>query len=235
MCISANRFRYSAFGREANRTLKDIKVPSVEDVPNWVQRVNMGKFDQRDEPISSRKLPVPTIQEYTRLDELFTVKNGLASGGLVERDKRDQGLVMYIRPAATHLRTRRSFIKESSVVASQIHPPGTLFVSTNGEGSHTYSYVSTEKIVANSDVAVLLPKAKMSLEMKMFYSRCISANRYLFSYGRKPKGEKLKRLMLPKFSERLDSEVSKFMRSLRFSSTAFSEKLTGEQADAPNA
>ena len=35
-CIEANRFRYSTYGREANRTLKTIKVPSIESVPEWV-------------------------------------------------------------------------------------------------------------------------------------------------------------------------------------------------------
>lgn len=36
LCIEANRFRYSTFGREANRTLKTILVPSLESVPSWV-------------------------------------------------------------------------------------------------------------------------------------------------------------------------------------------------------
>lgn len=35
LCIEANRFRYSTFGREANRTLKNILVPKRECVPEW--------------------------------------------------------------------------------------------------------------------------------------------------------------------------------------------------------
>lgn len=37
LCIEANRFRYSTFGREANRTLKTLRVPALEDVPAWVE------------------------------------------------------------------------------------------------------------------------------------------------------------------------------------------------------
>lgn len=37
LCIEANRFRYSTFGREANRTLKYLTVPAPECVPVWVQ------------------------------------------------------------------------------------------------------------------------------------------------------------------------------------------------------
>lgn len=36
-CIEANRFRYSTFGREANRTLKYLLVPALESVPAWVE------------------------------------------------------------------------------------------------------------------------------------------------------------------------------------------------------
>lgn len=37
LCIEANRFRYSTFGREANRTLKQLMVPTRGSVPPWVK------------------------------------------------------------------------------------------------------------------------------------------------------------------------------------------------------
>ena len=37
LCIEANRFRYSTFGREANRTLKYLRVPAPEHTPTWVK------------------------------------------------------------------------------------------------------------------------------------------------------------------------------------------------------
>jgi len=37
LCVQANRFRYSTFGREANRTLKNIEVPNLELLPHWVE------------------------------------------------------------------------------------------------------------------------------------------------------------------------------------------------------
>jgi hypothetical protein len=36
LCIEANRFRYSTFGREANRTLRHLQVPALASVPAWV-------------------------------------------------------------------------------------------------------------------------------------------------------------------------------------------------------
>lgn len=36
ICIRANRHRYGAFGREANRTLKTLLVPERNEKPSWV-------------------------------------------------------------------------------------------------------------------------------------------------------------------------------------------------------
>lgn len=37
LCIQANRFRYSTYGREANRTLRYLEVPQPSEVPEWVE------------------------------------------------------------------------------------------------------------------------------------------------------------------------------------------------------
>lgn len=39
LCIEANRFRYSTYGREANRTLKTLAVPKLRAVPAWVNGI----------------------------------------------------------------------------------------------------------------------------------------------------------------------------------------------------
>src|SRR5437763_9141609 len=36
LCIEANRLRYSTYGREANRTLKNILVSALESLPPWI-------------------------------------------------------------------------------------------------------------------------------------------------------------------------------------------------------
>ena len=64
LCIEANRFRYSTFGREANRTLKKLLVPTVESVPDWVH----GTTER-------------TIKDlHLQLDVLSTTKNGEGEG-----------------------------------------------------------------------------------------------------------------------------------------------------------
>ena len=46
LCIEANRFRYSTYGREANRTLRTLLVPSLESNPAWVFKAAAKALDE---------------------------------------------------------------------------------------------------------------------------------------------------------------------------------------------
>ncbi len=132
-----------------------------------------------------------------RLDELFDVRNGIASTSLHVSLSETLNSVPYLRPASTQQRTIAGWVKKYEVGEDNIYPPETLFVSTNGEGSHSYAYVSQFDFACNSDVSVLIPKRDMTLHEKVYYARCITMNRFKFSYGRKPKGNRLKTVELP--------------------------------------
>ncbi|MFL9955302.1 restriction endonuclease [Paraburkholderia nemoris] len=133
----------------------------------------------------------------TKLDDLFIVKNGIATTDLNVLLRQEADAIPLIRPASTQLRTLAGWVSRANVKQQNIYPAESLFVSTNGEGSHTYAYVSQFEFVPNSDVSVLLPRVPMTLLEKIFYARCITLNRFLFSYGRKPKGDRLKNIALP--------------------------------------
>lgn len=46
LCIETNRFRYSTFGREANRTLHLLLVPKIEAIPSWVNGIAKKSLDE---------------------------------------------------------------------------------------------------------------------------------------------------------------------------------------------
>lgn len=48
MVIKENRFKYN-YGRQANKTLKDIMVPDIKDIPKWVNAVEIPNFDKEKE------------------------------------------------------------------------------------------------------------------------------------------------------------------------------------------
>lgn len=132
-----------------------------------------------------------------KLEDLFEIRNGVVSSGLSITANPAEGRIPYLRPASTQQRTISGWVLETELGKKNIYPEDTLFVSTNGEGSHSYSYVSRFRFACNSDVSVLLPKRELTLNEKVYYARCITMNRYKFSYGRKPKGDRLRQIELP--------------------------------------
>jgi hypothetical protein len=202
LCITANRFKYSSHGREANRSLESLLVPSISEIPKWVNEVSFTDSVLKDDHKLGSKKPYDVYQnKNVPLSEIFEVKNGVVTAHL-KKFEHSQGnhMVAIVRPSSTQDTSVIEGVNRSEISPSHIYPRGTLYVSTNGQGSHTYSYVSTFDFVPNSDVAILIPKREMGLAEKLFYAKAISLNRRLFSYGRKPKGDKLKNLSIPLFA-----------------------------------
>ncbi|MCE0450700.1 restriction endonuclease subunit S [Brevibacillus sp. AF8] len=43
-CLRANKYRFN-YGRQANRTLKDILIPSPDEIPAWVNSLNLVSLE----------------------------------------------------------------------------------------------------------------------------------------------------------------------------------------------
>jgi hypothetical protein len=44
-CLRANKYRYN-YGRQANRTLKDILIPGLDEIPPWVEETMRELVDE---------------------------------------------------------------------------------------------------------------------------------------------------------------------------------------------
>lgn len=199
-CISANRRRYSTHGREANRSFEGLLVPSRDDVPAWVATLKSDKPKFHSDYKANAGSTSSSQAKLVRLDELFDVESGvLVSDGHRSEVRDSDQMLPYLRPSRTQTTSFVEYVDSNSVDVEHQYPRHTLYVSTNGQGSHTYSYVATEAFIPNTDVSVLLPKRTMGLQEKLYYAALITANRPRFSYGRKPKGERLKSILLPEF------------------------------------
>lgn len=138
------------------------------------------------------------VKHQMRLDDIFYMYNGVTSSSVeVQEDKLSDNYLPYVRPSKRQSTSYAGFVGSNTVRDEKKFPMDTLYVSTDGAGSHTYAYVSIENFIPNSNVVVLEPKYNMDLETKLLYAAYITANRFKFSYGRKPKGERLGELLLP--------------------------------------
>ncbi len=201
-CIRANQYKYS-YGRQANATLSDLPIPTLDSIPQYVLSISIKEYGeslikQTDFPESTAVYP-ENIKSVP-LDDLFIVKNGIASSQVVRSSfKESETWIPYIRPSYRQETSIDAFVNKKLVTDDKVFPAGTLYVSTDGQGSHTFSYVSTFEFVPNSNVSVLIPRRDMSLQEKLYYAHCITNNRYKFSYGRKPKGDRLKEILIPEY------------------------------------
>ena len=190
-------------------------LPARSEIPAFVkdtfeERISNNLFNAVDfSALSDKATDTSSFSSLVPLSDLFYVENGLAASNLIRsKTKRSDNWIPFIRPSYRQSTSIDAYVNKFLVPQEKVFPKGTLYVSTNGQGSHTYSYVSATEFVANSDVAVLKPKRPMTLREKLFYAMCISKNRFKFSYGRKPKGEKLESIMLPRTISQTFNEMA---------------------------
>lgn len=222
-CIEANRFRFSAFGREANSSFDTIQVPARNEIPKHFLSFSIEDYKKEIEnsetaAVLNEKSPFACDNmELDTLGNIFHIINGVGAAALNRKEyKENSSFIPIIRPSYKQETSIDAFVHRNEIPADKIFPKGTLYVSTNGQGSHTYAYVSATEFVPNSDVAVLIRKdgREMTLKEKLFYAYCITVNRFKFSYGRKPKGKKLKAILLPKNIPNCynDFDISRLLR-----------------------
>lgn len=214
-CISKNRFKFSYGRKPKGDKLKALMLPARSEIPAFVkdtfeERISNNLFNAVDfSALSDKATDTSSFSSLVPLSDLFYVENGLAASNLIRsKTKRSDNWIPVIRPSYRQSTSIDAYVNKFLVPQEKVFPKGTLYVSTNGQGSHTYSYVSATEFVPNSDVAVLKPKRPMTLREKLFYAMCISKNRFKFSYGRKPKGEKLESIMLPQTISQTFNEMA---------------------------
>ena len=196
LCIRHNRPRYSAFGREANRTIRHILVPRPEDFPSFVSTATVTTIDGRDAPA---------------LRFTTAVSNPLLGGmTLVPL----QGLFDIRAGHSLELNHMRRAEAPEGVAPGK---PGELSVALGGNVLATF--VQPEPFVCGFHVAILVAKdTSMSLVEKLWWCTCIYANRYRFSYGRQA-NRTLAEIPIP-MPVAGRAGIERFMKSLPFSSQA---------------
>lgn len=176
-------------------------VPDKDSIPDWVYTNKFENIiDISEDSNNFLKQNCNISKAIVKLNHLFIPENGLSSSKVIRyKGKRQSKHIAYIRPSKYQESSVDAYVDRNKIDPKYIFAKGTLYVSSDGQGSHTYSYVSAFDFVPNSNVIVLIPKRDMSLQEKLFYSMIISKNRFKFSYGRKPKGKKLMDILVPAF------------------------------------
>jgi hypothetical protein len=175
MCIRANRYRYS-YGRQANRTLKDLDLPTLDALPSYVDNADLERFKGRDAPVTVGTTPTLNARDWQpfELSSLFTIKKGkrLTKANMLPGDT----------PFVSALDWNNGL--RQRITESPIRPAGVLTGNYNGNGVAEAFYQS-EAFYASDDVNVLYPKFEMDSAIALFVCAIIRQEKYRFNYGRK--------------------------------------------------
>lgn len=214
VCLRANRFRFN-YGRQANRTIKDILVPAPATIPTWVNDARVHEMDSNREPL--HKAPVVLSARKWRwftLSDFFEIEIG--RGPTTRRA---------VRVGRTpHISTTR---KNNGISyfcdADPTHPGGVLTVANDGSVGQTF--FQPLPFVASYKVNVLTPKSNVSMGALFFIGALISREKYRYSYGRKWGIERMRaeRIKLPIRPDGAPDwkYMDTFINSLPYSSTVF--------------
>lgn len=174
-CITANRFRFG-FGRQANRTLKDLDLPSPSQMPDWVETTNTDRYKGAELPASEEEVALSDTVKWNffSLQALFDIRKGqrLTKANMLPGD------TPYIGASDTANGIT------AYVGQTPIHQGGTISVSYNG--SVAEAFYQPVPYWATDDVNVLYPRGfKLTPAAALFICTVIRLEKYRFNYGRK--------------------------------------------------
>jgi len=198
-CITANRFRFG-FGRQANRTLKDLLLPSPESIPDWVIQTDVATYDGVAEPYSPEPPePLDTISWRSfRFDELFIIRKGYynkkpptsASGTgipFLGATEFENGVTCYVSEDDLAAYSRDGTMKADEPLERKLFPGECVTVANNGSAVGQAFYQPVP-FTCSHDVNPLYlrdKKVKLTPRIGLFLATVIQADKYRWGYGRK--------------------------------------------------
>lgn len=174
LAIRANRYRYN-YGRQANRTLGGIALPSLEEIPPWVYSAPLPDVRHMREPAKPGGVPLldTTNWQWFQLSDLFEIKKGKR---LTKQDM-IPGTTLFIGSSDANNGLTALIGQEP------IHEGNTISVCYNG--SVAEAFYQPRPFWATDDVNVLYPKFPLNPYRAMFLVTIIRREKYRFNYGRK--------------------------------------------------
>jgi hypothetical protein len=211
--IEHNKFRYGTFGREANRTLRTLLVPTLESIPSWVRSTRLPDIGHyRDASITPvEHMVLDTSQWHTfKYEDLFDIKKGKR----LTKQNMKPGKTPFVGSSDSKNGITAHIAQEP------IHQGNTISVCYNGSVGE--AFYQPEAFWASDDVNVLYPHFELTPARALFLTTLIKKEKFKYNYGRKWHLARMKKsqIKLPVNKDHnLDLEyIDRFMLSLPYSS-----------------
>ena len=208
-CIRANKYRYN-YGRQANKTLKDILVPSLDEIPNEIKNIRMPDYSNMNSSINNNKIFLDTTNWASfRYAYLFDIKKGKRVTKL--------DLIPGTTPFLSAIDKNNGIREYAGLIA--MHKGNTIAVNYNGSVGE--AFYQEQPFWASDDINVLYPKFILNKYLAMFFVTIIRNEKYRFNYGRKWHKERMEEsiMKLPVKSDRTPDFdfMENYIKSLQYS------------------
>jgi hypothetical protein len=170
LCIQTNRFRYN-FGRQANKTIDNLLVPDIKDIPNWVNNTEIKDLSHLNEKYNIEEFDISNIN-YKLFDffEIFKFESETK-----HNEKKNVNLVSAL--------TTNNGIK--GIVSTDTYINGNkLSISSNGIYTGTAFYQENDFVLQDS-LALSLKEMELNKYIGLYLVSILNIEKYRYNYGRK--------------------------------------------------
>jgi hypothetical protein len=180
-CIKMNAYRYR-YGRQANKTLKDIELP---ELPDWLKTYTID-YSGIETKITKKELPLDISKwKKYKMDDIFIFYKGKR----IIKEDMTPGDINFVASIDNNNGIRERINRAPA------HQGNCITVNYNGSvGEAFYQNVP---FCASDDVNVLYPKNWiLNKYIGLFLITIIKFNKYRFGYGRKWTLDKMKETLI---------------------------------------
>ena len=178
MCIRANKYKYN-YGRQANRTLKNLVVPDIKDIPSYIYNYEL-KFYNNNPILKDNSFIIDTNCWHNFIyHDIFTKPT---RGKLVSIKDFSYGKI----PVITSSEDNNGVDNYLNIPDFLLEEENTITIANNG--SVGAAFYQEKKYAATSDVSIIKLKDKnvrLNKYIALFLTTVISKEKYRFNYGRK--------------------------------------------------
>ncbi|MDP2337649.1 MAG: restriction endonuclease subunit S [Bacteroidota bacterium] len=171
--IEKNKYRYN-YGRAANKTLKDIRVPSIDEIQTKIDSLDVDYYFPKT-PLLEKEISLDTSKwGWFKMDDIFKIYT--SNDKNIESS--DDGITPYISASQLNNGISNYVSNEAS------QKENTLTVARNGSIGATF-YHPYNYCVSPDDVRIFEPKFSFNKYIAIFISVLIEKEKYRYAYGRK--------------------------------------------------
>ncbi|MEI0749709.1 restriction endonuclease subunit S [Brachyspira pulli] len=178
MCIRANKYKYN-YGRQANRTLKNLIVPDTKDIPSYIYNYKL-EFPNNNPILKDNNFIINTnFWNNFIYSDIFRKPT---RGKLVSIKDFNIGKI----PVVTSTEDNNGINDYLDIPDFLLEEENTITIANNGSVGATF--YQEKKYAATSDVTIMKLKdknVKLNKYIALFLVTVISKEKYRFNYGRK--------------------------------------------------